>query len=363
MPVRLVRIDSEENIVKKITIPNGTHLLGRGQLLQVFDLRVSRKHTEIEVKQDSVILKSLHHNPTFFIKNGSNKSELLHLDSTVALTNGDKVGLLPKEFWFELIIVNDEVSIPMNGEGDINGNCSDETCVTNDALTDNSNEASASPLCIQSENQESVDQNDPNQMPEDKQADNISPLKRNRSNSTATVKLENGNNEDVAKRIKMEPDDDNTHVQPDSSTATSSNINQGTQQSVRERCYYGHRCYRRNPQHLVQYSHPKDSDWGSGDKGECPHGATCSKNDQRHWDTHNHPPGTRRLPQLQGKKKRKQLVDTSDTSDDSITQLIVDGKRTRNLKQQDDFKFDESFSDFEPDPFGSDDSDEWEPCF
>ncbi|XP_050680961.1 aprataxin and PNK-like factor isoform X2 [Leptidea sinapis] len=140
--------------------------------------------------------------------------------------------------------------------------------------------------------------------------DNVMNANDNESNNTensnveeskGTTKRSHSVDEDQPKRIKKEPLEIKQEPQPgpsdhnieDTSPSKDSTLSPAhkPQQTVRERCYYGANCYRRNPTHLSQFSHPRDSDWGSSDKGICPYGAKCLKPDLRHWALHQHPPG------------------------------------------------------------------------
>jgi len=63
----------------------------------------------------------------------------------------------------------------------------------------------------------------------------------------------------------------------------------------RERCPYGESCYRKNPIHRQQASHPGDSDWESEEddknetKPECPYGSECYRKNPDHFDEYHHP--------------------------------------------------------------------------
>ncbi|CAL1687189.1 unnamed protein product [Lasius platythorax] len=53
--------------------------------------------------------------------------------------------------------------------------------------------------------------------------------------------------------------------------------------AVREKCMYGARCYRKNPNHKNNYSHPADSDYDEiDDREECPYGIKCYRKNPQH---------------------------------------------------------------------------------
>ncbi|XP_011872244.1 PREDICTED: aprataxin and PNK-like factor isoform X2 [Vollenhovia emeryi] len=57
----------------------------------------------------------------------------------------------------------------------------------------------------------------------------------------------------------------------------------------RERCMYGARCYRKNPNHKNNYSHPDDSDYDDDDdREECPYGAKCYRKNPQHKEQFKH---------------------------------------------------------------------------
>ncbi|KAK9891169.1 hypothetical protein WA026_013486 [Henosepilachna vigintioctopunctata] len=60
----------------------------------------------------------------------------------------------------------------------------------------------------------------------------------------------------------------------------------------REQCWYGSRCYRKNPRHREELSHPGDEDYNpdpNGDRPECSYGATCYRSNQMHRRQYRHP--------------------------------------------------------------------------
>ncbi|XP_045495811.1 aprataxin and PNK-like factor isoform X2 [Colias croceus] len=362
MVIKLVKVDSTD--ATKITLSIGTHLFGRGKLLNVEDKRVSRKHGELQVKEDKLIVKALHQNPCFYKKDKSDV-QVLKCDCEIELFHGDRFGLLPDSLWFEVIsfptneeaaIENEAISEQENTEKydetangtvcneqpespdidlqqvnfvnettddteqtksnedsntteDINNKNNDTSADTNSKEKDiseedtNTKEKDTSAEDMNKENDTSVE--DPQVTEQMQDAPAVETGRETSETDTeepkSPQKRSHSPEEDNAKRVKLEPSDvkqepDVTPGTSDSGNASASNnalppSPQKLQNNLRERCYYGARCYRRNPLHMAQFSHPKDPDWGTGDKGVCPYGASCCKPDQKHWDTHNHPPG------------------------------------------------------------------------
>ncbi|XP_050680966.1 aprataxin and PNK-like factor isoform X6 [Leptidea sinapis] len=406
--IKLVRTDTTE--ASKINLGVGIHIFGRGSLLQCDDKRVSRKHGQLEVKERYLSIKALHHNPCFYTKDCNKDVKVLKHNEEIDLDTGDCFGLLPDKYWFEIIVCPESESdiqyknINTVAPGSLcqtrglNENNIDNETMYEDNYADTEatkhNDDPGSPSLISSENQlpniidvaenlqsnmnnenttensfHSTDENESNNN------DNVMNANDNESNNTensnveeskGTTKRSHSVDEDQPKRIKKEPLEIKQEPQPgpsdhnieDTSPSKDSTLSPAhkPQQTVRERCYYGANCYRRNPTHLSQFSHPRDSDWGSSDKGICPYGAKCLKPDLRHWALHQHPPGISPPPPRQGKTKRKKRK----ISEDELPEdLILDGKRERKIVKRDEYIDSEPES--EPDPFGSDESDEWEP--
>ncbi|NXH44352.1 APLF factor, partial [Dicaeum eximium] len=104
----------------------------------------------------------------------------------------------------------------------------------------------------------------------------------------------------------LEPDanlDYNTEV---SDSARSADASESSKQLQRKRtpCMYGSGCYRKNPIHFQQFSHPNDDDYhdmeplaqGDNDnRPECPYGTACYRKNPQHKLEYKHsaPPGKR----------------------------------------------------------------------
>ena len=84
---------------------SGTLLVGRGPQFKVTHKSVSRNHAELIVDPVANILlvKSVHSNPTFVYKVGSDKTVVLNKGEKIELFHDDKFSLLPKEIFFRVI--------------------------------------------------------------------------------------------------------------------------------------------------------------------------------------------------------------------------------------------------------------------
>ncbi|XP_052750021.1 aprataxin and PNK-like factor isoform X2 [Galleria mellonella] len=346
MVFKLVRTDSEDPY--KIQLDVGTHLIGRGKFLNCDDKRISRNHGELQVDEDTVIIKALHQNPCFYLKKGIEETQILRQNCTVNLYNGDKFGMLPDSCWYEVLYcTNSDVSkhtpeqevdecdkytanTELVDDGIDNNDDSIEPRVRSDEgdMPDSPSllatvQQSVSNLQTQEQStRDEITPTDDEVTPTDDEvtnkknngtdhhANDENPIKRSHSPTP-------GGDDDLAKKVKIEGDIkqevDDIKQETDDVQAGPSNDQMDASGShnkktpspspakplipqLRERCMYGANCYRKNPQHKAQFSHPADTDWGAGERGQCPWGRTCRRRDPRHWQMHDHPPGTQPPP-------------------------------------------------------------------
>lgn len=322
MVFKLIRTDVAAAM--KIQLPLGKHLIGRGTFLDVEnieDKRVSRNHAEIEVTEDSLTLKSIHQNPCFYIKKNYNQVEMLKQDVTLSLGNGDKFGILPERYWYQVIycILEDD---PRSGLKSSNTASSTGANMAEGPNNSNYNVNEEAETNRESDSPSLLEREEPPQArPAESPTQCYDPQEDSKDLSKTFKRLhsdENSEEEQCKKAkssspdevvVKQEPQDqgvkldtsDGAEAGPsndkgNSSKDTGKDNNDGTpaQNPVppRERCMYGANCYRRNADHLAEFSHPRDVDWGEGAKGQCPFGRGCRRRHARHWATHEHPPGT-----------------------------------------------------------------------
>ncbi|KAM3957718.1 uncharacterized protein ACR2FA_008230 [Aphomia sociella] len=329
MVFKLVRTDTEDPY--KIQLKAGTHLIGRGKFLNCDDKRVSRNHGELEVNEDTVIIKALHQNPCFYIKKGIEDTQILRQNSTVNLNNGDKFGMLPDSYWYEVlhcIMPDVNRQTPERQAVDNFDNYSVDTEPVEVNVTqscdDNTNDSSGPQLQIDEADRPdspsllgTVEQSTSNIQLEEPLKNEVTSAEEPTSKSDDVNRQSNDENaikrchspsgdSDLTKKIKVEndvkqePDDAQSGPSNDQMDASGSHDRKSPQPSpakpqnpqLRERCIYGANCYRKNPQHKAQFSHPADADWGPGERGACPWGRGCRRRHPGHWRAHRHPPGT-----------------------------------------------------------------------
>ncbi|NWT97629.1 APLF factor, partial [Urocynchramus pylzowi] len=104
----------------------------------------------------------------------------------------------------------------------------------------------------------------------------------------------------------LEPDANLDYKTEISDSARSADASESSKQMQRKRtpCKYGSGCYRKNPIHFQQFSHPNDDDYhnietvAQGDhdsRPECPYGTACYRKNPQHKLEYKHsaPPGKR----------------------------------------------------------------------
>ncbi|XP_021247913.1 aprataxin and PNK-like factor isoform X2 [Numida meleagris] len=110
-----------------------------------------------------------------------------------------------------------------------------------------------------------------------------------------------------------------------SHTTRSAEASESSKQMKHKRtpCMYGAGCYRRNPVHFQQFSHPNDDDYYETDtvtqdnndnRPECPYGTACYRKNPQHKLEYKHtvPPAERRTRQQTSKNGKRGLEEDSD---------------------------------------------------
>ncbi|RVE46171.1 hypothetical protein evm_009175 [Chilo suppressalis] len=287
MVFKLVRTDSVEPC--KIMLEVGKHLIGRGKFLDCDDKRVSRNHGELEVTEDTVIIRALHQNPCFVIKKSTKETEILKQNCTLNISNGDRFGLLPNSYWYELLhcTVSDvaQPTKPLSTmtEGDIeldsvetepfeteNADVSQEIKFNFDETVTNDNPESPSliapeevDLGIETIVTTGIDQNNRSESEEQtliKRAHSSEDIKdpsivkkikttpeQNKTEEGVQIKQEPVDNEDL-KNPKAGPSNDQgvSSASKDNAAANSPDAAAPAKPLGRERCMYGENCYSEN---------------------------------------------------------------------------------------------------------------------
>ncbi|XP_066246002.1 aprataxin and PNK-like factor [Euwallacea similis] len=291
----------EENVLA--TLSQGQHLIGRGTLLKISDKRVSRNHAVIHVALDKITLTSIHLNPCFFrAKNGKNVT-VLTKDQESELNDGDQFALLP-DYWFKVKKVHEcENFAPVNGkriheEVEEGNGCEEEEPIKKarfavgkaQVITEPSFEAEKDEE-ISHASQQPVEQNItettlnlPQQF-EEKFEISFSPQQLDNTALIGDI-MEAQPTENNLNEVKVELLESNVEFESGPSG------NGTTQQQLRrERCWYGHKCFRKNPNHCDTFSHPRDQDYDSDaedDRPNCPYGIACYRKNSDHRKEYKH---------------------------------------------------------------------------
>ncbi|CAG4961268.1 unnamed protein product [Parnassius apollo] len=325
---KLVRIDDENH--PEIPLLDGKQVIGRCQF-DCDDKRISRNHAELETTTDTVIIKALHTNPCFYVNKNMPGAKTINQNSTVCGFVGDKIGFLPDKLWFEIrnkdingdkpVDISDiqplryliqkrkdilETSKNDNSENVPNRSAVTETITVKKELNETNVrlDPPSSPSILSTEKTQVL-----TQLSELEESTNQTPGKRCLCKEEPVSPF-------ALKKVKKEENTENdkpkcSDSQASSSGTSTANDDQFTSKKVlprRERCMYGADCYRKNPQHKAQFSHPSDSDWGSGPQAPCPYGLACARRDPRHWRDHTHPDGMHPPPPPGMKKRNTHIV-------------------------------------------------------
>ncbi|GBP35339.1 Aprataxin and PNK-like factor [Eumeta japonica] len=347
-------------------------------------------------------------------KEGSDQKLILTKNNSCILTHGDKIGLLPDSFWYKLVLHESDSNIINSANGnEVHKEVKESDKENGDQINEddcNKGQYEGSEIrdeialdfaiedgdhtCTQ--NSPSILETNTEEQRSETTEDYTFPqtLKRCHSTSetdngeicTKLIKTEQEpssskcedpgsreQNDNITRVVKTESDTsdhapndnellNNEHNNKDTDNAPSTPPPPGN--SVKERCMYGANCYRRNPQHKAQYSHPGEAEWGAGERGVCPWGARCRRRDVRHWRDHDHPPGTHPpaphvnpQPAQKKVKKRDKIKEVSPVNFDNLP-----AKRVRKAITCPSWSSNESENECDTeDPFLTDGSDEWLP--
>ncbi|XP_069624841.1 aprataxin and PNK-like factor isoform X1 [Ranitomeya imitator] len=144
---------------------------------------------------------------------------------------------------------------------------------------------------------------------------------------------------------------------------------QNTQQSPKKRvpCMYGDQCYRKNPVHFQEFSHPGDSDYrdvengsqdDNDDRPECPYGTDCYRKNPQHKLEYKHtrPPG-RKLRKRIPKKARRSVLDDDSDNDGEENDYDLEDSFIDDDDEEEDFDITDEDSDWMPDSQDKDSED------
>ncbi|XP_069090181.1 aprataxin and PNK-like factor isoform X3 [Pleurodeles waltl] len=137
---------------------------------------------------------------------------------------------------------------------------------------------------------------------------------------------------------------------------------QGSTQTSNKRipCVYGQQCYRKNPVHFQQFSHPGDSDFDdtskesqedNDERPECPYGTDCYRKNPQHKLEYKHTKPPQResgRPARKATKKGKSVME--DESDDDGEPNVYDLEDSFIDDEEEEYEPTDEDSDYEPGP-------------
>ncbi|GAB6031802.1 hypothetical protein CHUAL_010204 [Chamberlinius hualienensis] len=372
-----------------IEIPKGKIAIGRGPFLQCSEKRVSRNHAELELTDDGrLFITSVHTNPTYYKQNGEiNKFHSLEKGQSNELREGDCFSLLSNSCIFEVVIKGPQPSFQTNGKTSIkdtmgeNNNLNSSVDPTDIKPVDtveignSENINSVADMCLQDTTSQVV--NRKRKLPEwCKEVANFE-----RVNTSETKKTERKKNSKVSeikdktstKTKKNDNFEDDEKVLSSSNCAlesssssdqTVSNMLKETPQSSEDEtvdansvgissaksrppCQFGGKCYRKNPSHKEEYSHPGDSDFDNNQntvsddeddgKPECEYGTDCYRKNPQHRKEYKHSKKPQRKAVIKAKKRKEKTGDDSD--DDEYDESFIDDDSDAYDPKKDDANY------------------------
>ncbi|XP_019881706.1 aprataxin and PNK-like factor [Aethina tumida] len=338
---KVAEANTENELVS--TLPIGKHVVGRDTLQCSGDKTISRKHLLFDVTQDCAKVTCTHVNPCY----------VTSLENTICLIKGevtqlndnDKFSLSNGTVWYKVNFCADknsdlrkrccetdtnispkklkteEIEIkcePTIDEVNLNGNVvqsedrKHELKTLNDIFGSKSEGDSSTEMKTCNSGPPSTVY----MIPSETTATTVKPetiisisSETDTSNSVIVKETASAETGDVSKQessssmltCKTGTDEPPSIQSIDVDTEqknSSTNSRQATGNTLRDRCWYGPTCFRRNPEHMQQFSHPGDADYLSypnDPRPGCSYGAACYRKSSKHRIQYKHekPPAKR----------------------------------------------------------------------
>ncbi|XP_061888657.1 aprataxin and PNK-like factor isoform X1 [Entelurus aequoreus] len=309
-----------------IHLPPGETLLGRGPFLGVSDKRVSRRHGLLDNNNGQLRLKPTHLNPCFLQSSLNDDPRPLQKGVWCALRHGDVLSLLPGQLLYRVVAlsplrggaalepqplpVSPQTTPLLDGDAAPDGTSKKEVEVASPsprlqkrvlpawmmALTASS--ASCSPQGTAKAKKASPTGSLPGEaeLSEDEEKPKV---KRRRKDGGLKTDVPPSHQRPVSSPQKDMADARLQVVSSGVDQSQSEETNgSGDKQSAKQRspCPYGKDCYRKNPLHFRESSHPGDSDYEEEEQREaeeeerpqCPYGADCYRKNPLHRKEYTH---------------------------------------------------------------------------
>ncbi|XP_064411781.1 aprataxin and PNK-like factor isoform X2 [Latimeria chalumnae] len=130
-------------------------------------------------------------------------------------------------------------------------------------------------------------------------------------------------------------------------------------------CIYGKGCYRKNPVHFQEFSHPGDDDYSkpgeaakegdeddSDDRPECPYGTACYRKNPQHKEEYKHTSVSeteRRRPKRKAAKKGKSVLDGDSDDDGNSNDYDLNDSFIDDEEEEEEYDHSDEDSDWQPD--------------
>ncbi|XP_034177442.2 uncharacterized protein LOC117602943 isoform X1 [Osmia lignaria lignaria] len=370
--LQILRVDND--LVQKIDLQIGNNIIGRSVVPGCDDNGAIKHAVTIYVTSDNEMTITPHQiSPCYMKSVESSQWKLLKLGITVPIKPGDICSLIPDKCWFKVLLVPDNMDTLKRKVNDaIDYNMSGKKCCSKSGEGDNL----GTPCDILNEIITENNNNDINKAkPDDTDSkdDNLSNPKD--ITSTTEEKSEEvygasskdkGKEYDSSDKLTSEPqntdqsckkEEDVNNLQTESKAETNIPTNESNVSTTtttvntprREKCKYGEKCYRKNPQHKAEYSHPEDADYNIPDnREECPYGSRCYRKNPQHKMQFKHTSRKTRNEYSKQRRKRSPTTVFSDTLsdfEDSSEEESVDESEYEPSSDLESFDDDEVYSD------------------
>uniref|UniRef100_A0A674C2V1 Aprataxin and PNKP like factor n=1 Tax=Salmo trutta TaxID=8032 RepID=A0A674C2V1_SALTR len=260
-----------------IHLPEGETLLGRGPFLGVSDKRVSRHHGLLENLNGQLRIKPTHVNPCFCQSSLDDLPQPLDRNQWHNLGQGDIISLLPGKYIYRVVAEPPLLSVM----------CSIVFVVCGWLMY------SYSKWYITPQAFKARQQVTPSKVEESEESDHFDVEEddgeKRRGGEASTAK---GSSTSTSRAEASESEDRGREPQNGQKVGKgpqgSGDVSGPAQSKARLRttCPYGKDCYRKNPVHFQECSHPGDSDYEDSsakdeeeeedaDRPECPYGTDC----------------------------------------------------------------------------------------
>ncbi|KAM9819760.1 aprataxin and PNK-like factor [Syngnathus typhle] len=315
-----------------IQLPPGETVLGRGPFLRVSDKRVSRQHGLLDNRDGRLRLKPTHSNPCFLQASPDEPPRPLPRDAWCPLRRGHIFSLLPGQLMFRVAAAAADGPLGPSATCEHAGQMAP-------ALLPGPREKRRLPLWMMARVGTSPATSPGRQATkESRRGEETTKVKRRRNEgaradewtqtTTITERV------DVACRQATCWAEDIASSKCDVATCgvttcagqAGSKGKQKDQAASQPRaaCPYGKDCYRKNPLHLRERSHPGDSDYEEpeeNERPECPYGTDCYRDNPLHRKQYKH---TKRAARS-GTAAAAPHADSHWDSHDSLTDNSEDG--------------------------------------